>query len=95
MQIILVQSEIEQALKDYVGARLVIAEGNEVTVELRATRGADGSTAIIDILPSGKKVIPVVAIPEPEPVTKEVDDEEEDLPSPRKLFSNLKLGNSE
>lgn len=66
MQIILVQSEIEQALKDYVNSQVNVKDGQEISIELKATRGTDGATAIIDILPSKQvaaKVATSVATP--------------------------------
>lgn len=53
MQLILTQRDIEQALTNYVNDLVNIKEGNEITVELKATRGADGATALIDINPAG------------------------------------------
>jgi hypothetical protein len=51
MQITIVQVEIEQALREYVGRQLRVAEGNHMIIKLSATRGADGMMATIDIQP--------------------------------------------
>lgn len=51
MQLILTQTDIETALINYVNDLVNIKEGMVITVDLKATRGADGATAIIDISP--------------------------------------------
>lgn len=61
MQIILVQTEVVQALRDYVASRLTLAEGTEITVDLSATRGANGVTATIDLVEPGQKPAAVAA----------------------------------
>lgn len=81
MQITLIQSEIEQALKNYINDIMSVKEGMEIEIQLKATRGEEGTTAIIDIIPSkpktavrgsrvsgeaaGKSVSAVKAEPEP------------------------------
>lgn len=50
MQITLIQSEIEQALTDYIHSQINVKEGQKITIELKATRGAEGTTAVIDIV---------------------------------------------
>lgn len=77
MQITLVESEIKQALKNYINEQVNVKPGMEITVDIKATRGAEGNTAIIDIIkaepapvvskPSGARVIPQ-AKEEPKPV---------------------------
>lgn len=51
MQITLVQTELETALREYIGRQLTVSEGMEMFIELRAGRGTDGFTATIDIKP--------------------------------------------
>jgi hypothetical protein len=72
MQLILTQNDIELALKNYVNSLLTINGDTEITVELKATRGADGSTAIIDILPATKAKTIEAPKEVPAPVTKRV-----------------------
>lgn len=60
MQLILTQNDIEQALKNYVNDLINIKEGMVITVDLKATRGADGATAIIDISPAAAEVTEAV-----------------------------------
>lgn len=52
MQITLVQSEIEQAIKDYIHSQIKVRDGMEIKIDLSATRGADGFKATIDIVES-------------------------------------------
>lgn len=58
MQIILVQAEVEQAIKDYIANRVTLAEGTEIAIDLKAGRGPEGFTASIDIVPATTKAIP-------------------------------------
>ena len=58
MQIILVQAEVEQAIKDYIANRVTLAEGTEIAIDLKAGRGPEGFTASIDIVPATAKTIP-------------------------------------
>lgn len=59
MQIILVQAEVEQAIKDYIANRVTLAEGSDIVIDLKAGRGPEGFTANIDIVSSmGKSDIP-------------------------------------
>jgi hypothetical protein len=52
VQITIIQAEIEEAIRSWIGSRLKVAEGMETTIELLATRGAEGFKAIIDINPA-------------------------------------------
>ena len=49
MRIILVQAEIEFALRAYVLNQISVREGQEITIAFKNTRGDDGATAEIDI----------------------------------------------
>ena len=51
MQIILVQHEIETALRNHVTSLLQVRDGHRIDITLKATRGEEGSTAVIDIVP--------------------------------------------
>ncbi|MNO13150.1 hypothetical protein D3C76_27760 [compost metagenome] len=51
MQITLNQLEIEAALKAYILNQININDGMEIVIDLKATRGEAGTTAIIDIVP--------------------------------------------
>lgn len=50
MQITLIQTEIEEAIRDYVSRQLTVREGMRIDIELKATRGAEGYQAFIDIV---------------------------------------------
>lgn len=58
MQITLIQSELEAAIRQYVHDIVNIKEGMEINIELRAGRGVDGYTASIDIVKKGTVVTP-------------------------------------
>ena len=49
MQITLVESELKQAITEYLGRQMKIAEGMEMEIQLFATRGDAGFKATIDI----------------------------------------------
>lgn len=51
MQIIIVQAEIETAIRNYVLGQLNVKDGHRIDIDLSATRGADGFKATIDIVP--------------------------------------------
>lgn len=51
MQISLVQTEIEQALVDFANSQIKVKEGMQIKVTMKATRGDEGFTATIDIVP--------------------------------------------
>lgn len=76
MQVTLTQAEIEQALKNFINDQINIKEGMEINIDIRATRGADGTTAVIDIVPAGSSTqvapAPVKAVKaETKPAAKE------------------------
>lgn len=51
MQITLNQVEIEEAITNYVNDLVSVNEGMSITVTIKATRGEEGTTALIDIVP--------------------------------------------
>ena len=63
MQITLNQVEIEEAITNYVNDLVSVNEGMAITVTIKATRGEEGTTALIDIIPK---------VAEPEEVEPEV-----------------------
>lgn len=56
MQIILVQHEVEQALREYISSRLTIPEGTDFQIDLASTRGPEGVKAIIDLVPTNNPI---------------------------------------
>ena len=69
MQLILTQSDIETALINYVNELVNIKDGMSITVDLKATRGADGATAIIDISPAKAATAKAEPVVKPQVVT--------------------------
>lgn len=77
MQLILPQSELEQAIKNYVNDLMNVKDGTELSIDLKAGRGLDGFTATVDIIKAGmaipaKTVVPAAVIPAPVPVAAPV-----------------------
>ena len=50
MQIILVQAEIEIAIRKYVNSKVKVNEGQDIRIDLSASRGPEGFRATIDII---------------------------------------------
>lgn len=72
MQIIITQSEIESAIRTYIMEQVSVKPGMTITIDLKATRGAEGATAIIDIVAIAGATNPFKAIvPIEEPKKKE------------------------
>lgn len=71
MQIILVQTEVEQALRNFVASRLTLAEGTTFSIDLAATRGVNGITATIDLVEPGQKPAPQLVTPVTKPAVKQ------------------------
>ena len=53
MQIVLIQAEIEKAIRNYVNSIVKVAEGVDIVIDLKSTRGDTGFTANIDLVESG------------------------------------------
>lgn len=66
MKITLVQNEIEEAIKQYLGGQMTIAKGMAITIELKATRGDEGYMAFVDIRKDANWVAPVLVKSVPE-----------------------------
>ena len=58
LQITLVESEIKQALKNYINEQVNVKEGMDIEIDLKATRGDQGTTAIIDIVKTAAPAVP-------------------------------------
>lgn len=65
MKFTLVEAEIKQAITDYIGKVITVNPGATIEVDLKATRGADGVTAEVDVAlaVSGAAVAPAPAAP--------------------------------
>lgn len=55
MRILIVQDEIEQAIRSHILNQISIKEGQEIKIDLKATRGDDGMTAEINIVTPGNE----------------------------------------
>lgn len=51
MQITINQAEIEDAIRTFVRSQLPALGKVQIVIDLRATRGADGTTAVIELVP--------------------------------------------
>lgn len=71
MQITLVQAEIEQALTEYIHRQINVREGMHIEIDLAATRGQQGFTAMIDIVPDDAPPMAVSA-PTPRPAVRSI-----------------------
>jgi hypothetical protein len=61
MQIIIVQSEIETAIRNHINSLLNVKDGNRIEIQLSATRGEDGFKATIDIVSDDAPGAPAAA----------------------------------
>ena len=59
MQIVLIQAEIETAIRNYVNSKVKVNEGQDIRIDLSASRGPEGFRATIDIIDDD--LIPAVA----------------------------------
>lgn len=74
MQIILVESEIKEAIKLYMQKNIGLSEDRDIAVEFVATRGSDGLKANIDVL--NKTVVESTSNkPDPAKSLEEIDQE--------------------
>ena len=69
MQIILVQAEIEKAIRNYVNSKVQVNEGQDIRIDLSASRGPEGFRATIDIVDEDATAT-ASAAPAPAPVPK-------------------------
>lgn len=69
MQIIIVQSEIETAIRNHILSLIDIKEGARIDIDLSATRGADGFKATIDIVSGDAQPTQAQPAPVEEPQT--------------------------
>lgn len=78
MQIVLIQAEIEKAIRNYVNSVVKVAEGVDIVIDLKSTRGDTGFTANIDLVEAGAERAPaLVNAPKaaaPKVITESSDD---------------------
>ncbi|MFP3645218.1 hypothetical protein [Paraburkholderia sp. SIMBA_054] len=65
MQIIIVQAEIEAAIRNFINSQLNVKDGHRIDIQLSATRGEDGFKATIDIV--ANDAVPAAPTPAPSP----------------------------
>ena len=83
MQIILIQAEIEVAIRNYVNSKVKIAAGQDIRIDLSASRGPEGFRANIDIVDVDVPDVPVGAIPRTAtPAAPKIAAVEADEPTP-------------
>src|SRR4051812_19268683 len=51
MKITIIQTEIETAIRNYIGEMFTIREGMQIDIDLSATRGPEGFIANINVVP--------------------------------------------
>ena len=66
MQIILVQAEIEKAIRNYVNSKVQVNEGQDIRIDLSASRGPEGFRATIDIV-DVTTTVSAIFVPAPTP----------------------------
>lgn len=95
MQIILIQAEIEVAIRNYVNSKVKIAADQDIRIDLSASRGPEGFRANIDIVDAE---VPIEAIFIPRtattaaPKTAAVEaDEPTPAPTPKKKATLVQL----
>lgn len=76
MQITLQESEILDALEDYVRSKISISESQKIIFDLKAGRGENGFTATLDIVANGSKA-PVKSKPVSKPTFSKPEKENE------------------
>lgn len=77
MQITINQSEIESAITTYINGLFKLNPGTKIQIELKATRGAEGATAIIDIVADaqvGQMAVAAVQEPKKKEVAEAIHD---------------------
>lgn len=87
MQITISEFEIKSAIRTFIHDQIKINPGMKIEIDLKATRGAEGATAIIDIVPDAQVgQVTVTALQEPK--KKEVAEAaHESKTAPVKIFA--------
>lgn len=67
MKIILVQAEIELAIRAYVLTQIAVKEGQDISIDFKNTRGDDGTTAEINITSPTMTAAPATTAPNEQP----------------------------
>ena len=93
MQIVLIQAEIEKAIRNYVNSIVKVAEGVDIVIDLKSTRGDTGFTANIDLVESGvERTAAPAPTPAPAPkaaAAKAITESSDDLAAAAKKKSDM------
>ena len=93
MQIVLIQAEIEKAIRNYVNSIVKVAEGVDIVIDLKSTRGDTGFTANIDLVETDvERAAAPAATPTPAPkaaAAKAITESSDDLAVAAKKKSDM------
>ena len=93
MQIVLIQAEIEKAIRNYVNSIVKVAEGVDIVIDLKSTRGDTGFTANIDLVETGvERAAAPAPTPTPAPkaaAAKAITESSDDLAAAAKKKSDM------
>ena len=93
MQIVLIQAEIEKAIRNYVNSIVKVAEGVDIVIDLKSTRGDTGFTANIDLVETGvERAAAPAPTPTPAPkaaAAKAIAESSDDLAAAAKKKSDM------
>ena len=93
MQIVLIQAEIEKAIRNYVNSIVKVAEGVDIVIDLKSTRGDTGFTANIDLVETGvERAAAPAPTPTPTPkaaAAKAITESSDDLAAAAKKKSDM------
>ena len=93
MQIVLIQAEIEKAIRNYVNSIVKVAEGVDIVIDLKSTRGDTGFTANIDLVETGvERAAAPAPTPTPAPkaaAAKANTESSDDLAAAAKMKSDM------
>ena len=93
MQIVLIQAEIEKAIRNYVNSIVKVAEGVDIVIDLKSTRGDTGFTANIDLVETGvERTAAPAPTPTPTPkaaAAKAITESSDDLAAAAKKKSDM------
>ena len=93
MQIVLIQAEIEKAIRNYVNSIVKVAEGVDIVIDLKSTRGDTGFTANIDLVETGvERTAAPAPTPTPAPkaaAAKAITESSDDLAAAAKKKSDM------
>lgn len=84
MQITITEDEIKEAIRNHMLNQIHVKEDMTIEIDLKATRGDAGYTALIDISPSRKTAAKAETKPAPKAADKPVEKQEKPAPTKAK-----------